>query len=300
MTVTRQTYTWPGRPEFAAGGSVTACAIPAKGEVGGAVTSDATLLDLIVQPFQKSVRRMNLNLNNRPLRAIAIAPDSPIAECDLWLGGDGGERSHHRISPGNPYIGGRDNYDTAEISIPDSIPCLDGDAADTVYWDADREVSDGSTMGGFDRIVGWPLRLELWQGDTLPIRSHKRAAHVAHAVFQMAELDTRSMYVCVNGRRRVSVIAALIGAPGESACTLQCYTVGGMKDTAGDATEDSANEILLPLNPAGDTSLIIGTSGGAVSSRIIEMDAIARPLLRVKLTSTAQAFQAQIHVRAED
>lgn len=311
MTVTRKIITFPGR-NLIQTDEVVACAVPGKPEVGGAAfaPADAATYEptpgesIASQLWEQSIHRIELSLNNTRVRAIGIAPDSPICEADIVLGGQAGEFARHRISPGNPCLVVGD-YDFAQVSIPDSIPCFDGEAVDSIYWDAIRDIGAGQVIGAFNMIVGWPLRLELWQGDVLPVRTHLRAAHIAHAVCNMTTGDdTRKLYVCTSGRRHVSVVVNKIGG-GASTTTIRCLAIGGQKDTANKATEDMQDDpIALPLNPAGDTSL---TVTGAAPAIIIEMGAIARPILCIELVSSGfpeppadDATEVQVHVRAED
>jgi hypothetical protein len=323
-SVVRKVISFPARVQNStASAGVFACAIPGAPTTGGADTApidDATFrpdnIPTISQSWERSTRRIELNWEGRRCRGISIAPDSAIAECDISLGGEPGETSRFRVSPGNPLLGIGDS-DFAQVTIPDSIPTLDGADNTVVYWDADRTVNAGDTMD-FDTVPAWPLRLELWYDDVLPIRSHRRAALVAHAVFLctpevpagpdddpplVPESTERALVVCTNGRRRVRVdVDCDFSGDGDS-MIFQCFAIGALKEN-GDSTHDNASAVALPLNPAGDTSLTIGPTTPFYA--MIEMDALSRPLLKIALTAQFVAapdagnIVTQIHVRAED
>lgn len=285
--IIRRTLTFPGRSPVA--DQIVACAIPGPSWVGGVGYAPADVATfepapdaIVAQRWDKSVRRIELPVNGCLPSAIALAPDSPIAEFDIAFRGDGGEMERHRVSAGNPFVGVPEGADFAQVSIPDSIPVLDATASTAIYWDGvNLPNEDGESPA---RVIGWPLRMEMWFGDVPPIRSHLRAAHIAHAIMSTAE-TTRLLYVCVSGRKRVSVIAT--AATG----TISCFAIGGIKDT-NHPTIDTAHEIQLPLNPAGDLTLSL-----TATPRIIEMNAVSRPLLKVNVTATGTV---QVHVRAED
>jgi hypothetical protein len=141
-------------------------------------------------------------LSQYGVTGIGIAADSAIGCCDISLGGDGGEKSKHRISPGNPLLGDLSEYDTALVTIPNPIPII-ADQAATLNWDA-QVIGNIPAIGG--NGMGMPLRLEVYRGDVMPMRTQHRAPYHARAIFHFAVgVDSRTLTVCIDGRRDVLI-----------------------------------------------------------------------------------------------
>lgn len=214
--------------------------------------------------------------------AIGIAPDSSIAQCDLWIAGRGDELSRHRLSPGNPYIGCPDT-DYALVTIPNSIGYL----AQSAY----TAVADCSMLEGSARF---PLRLELFRGcNALPMRTHRRSPLVA--VFSALDIDTgenggiRQFFACVDGRNRISVQLFTDNANFTIACD-------AMEAKPNNANNLTANAIALALDDAGSMSLAITAGNNA----LITLDGNPITILRITATSAANDGRIQCRVMAWD
>jgi hypothetical protein len=283
-SVTRRTIRFGG---INLAGSVVYCGIPGPATDGGAVAAsgDAARLTtstyLPVNTSEQSSSRIDLLGGGGPITAIGIAPDSAIHTCDVALYGRSGELERHRISPGNPLLGCRDDADFANISIPNAIPGVGG-SSEEVAWDATVQPGSG--------VMGFPLRLEVWRGGLLPIRSPKRAGYFSHALFEFAAgAGDRSLLICVDGRRRVDVVANSLGGTS----TLTCNAWETIK-AAGAPTLDGILSVPLELTSAGVLSLAIG------SGKIISFDGNPMSILEVNVAQTVAAGVVQIKVKAWD
>src|SRR6187402_3904193 len=109
--VDRRTLRSPGK---SIAGTSFYAAIPGPADLGGAVAApgDVTALTtstyLPVNTAEQSYVRVPLPAPGCGIRGIGIAPDSAIHTADVALVGLGGELERHRISPGNPLLGCRD------------------------------------------------------------------------------------------------------------------------------------------------------------------------------------------------
>lgn len=299
-SIDRVTLRWPGVAIDPASPSPTiACGVPGPAGNGGFRASSlsenyvAARRNTAEQSYQKLV--IPNSSARGPVRAISIAPDSAIACCDLALGGRDGETYRHRISPGNPFVGTITEDDFASISIPESMPYV-GVNEHSVMIDAEPvfALDDGMTL------YGWPLRLELHRGnDAMLVRSFRRAPLVAEILAAGAsnnDGDLSEVYmICVDGRRRMRLSAhSIVGA---STYTLS-VSAGLPHKISGDALRDEIDEVLLPLNNAGDTSVTLADD----ESQLFTFDDLSAPILVIRLTSSDAAADqyVDIKLRAED
>jgi hypothetical protein len=250
-----------------------------------------------------------------PIRAIAIAPDSAIKSCDIWLAGDGGEFQKHRCSPGNPVLAAvNDAQDYALVSALAAIPGINANpigAGTSKGFDATIPGSDSDD----NPIMAFPLRLEIWHGEIPPLRAVERSEYCGEAIGSFTYDDaepvkptTRLYYVCTDGRHRLGITLACfaIGAPpanGTQMATIECYAVEARRALAADSDPylDPNSLSQMPLDDTGATSLTATyESGGDIN---IQFDGIAPTILMIRITAPAgQVSDAGFSVkwRAED
>lgn len=150
-----------------------------------------------------------------PVRAIAIAPDSPIACCDLWLNA-AGISTRHRISPGRPLIGDLSDVDAIQVSLPNAMPDPwdeDGNADTQAQFLANNFVQDASLTAALRGAVASVetqiniVRLELWRGEVPPFSILRRSPYQASMWYS----DTASansygrVWLVTDGRSRITV-----------------------------------------------------------------------------------------------
>jgi hypothetical protein len=216
---------------------------------------------------------------------IGIAADSAIHSADIFLGGDSAESRRVRISPGNPLIGLIDDTDWCLISVPISFPAFSKDPAsvghDTV----------GSVNASGNETFLWPLRLELGYGGIIPVRSPKRAAYAGHFLANQAAADTRSFYICVDGRTRVDVfVKTTAGTSTLSAWNMENFKVSGAAD------RDAATSFQLPLDDTGSLTL------GATAAAPLALSFFGNPIsiLRLDVVQSVATGIIQVKVKAYD
>jgi hypothetical protein len=155
-----------------------------------------------VGPLTFAGQRMTIPPDQK-LRAISIAADSCIHTCDIAIGGRYSDGYRTRVSPGNPLIGNFEGFDHALITLPLSVPIISAFPGlnNTYAHDAvPIQIQNTNYEWAF------PLRLELWYGDLLPIRSHLRAPGFAMARLHLpAAGNSFTFYVMTEGRKRVAV-----------------------------------------------------------------------------------------------
>lgn len=175
-----------------------------------------------------------------PVRAIAIASDSPVEAADLYFNGDGGVNVF-RISPGCPWVGQLSDNDQVRvvpireipylglrdsIAVPGDVMTFAEFALQTLVWDC--TVVPDSTLpidGGAHASVLIPIRLEIYRGDLQP--HHVRRAPYNGSLLWLHEggcTDPRFI-VITDGRRRVSVVAGGDSAAG----TVQIFGLDATK-----------------------------------------------------------------------
>jgi hypothetical protein len=180
-----------------------------------------------------------------PITAIAIAPDSPIEQLDLYVGGAKGEGSIHRIAPGAPFLGTiSDNVmvravPTREFPVLKAIQLAMNDVTSSAlarkecaYWELnDCDDDDGNHLQGI------PARIEIYRGGAYPAAHQRRGRYDAQMIFEVSDrgvLDSGvantipsepSLVMLVDGRRKFKVEAGLITGAG----SLEVYAIGGMK-----------------------------------------------------------------------
>ncbi len=285
--VERKTLYFPG-PSLVSG-VFKACGVPGPAASGGAMfpTVDPTG-STYVNTAQQAYQRMDLPPD---VHAIGIAPDSAIHSCDVAIAGQDGELHRHRISPGNPLLGCRAG-DHVFVSIPNSLRCF-ANSGNSVFHDS-------PVVGILDSagIQGWPLRLELYRGEAAPIRSHRRALYIAHAVF--ADVDTaenggvRELVVCVDGRNRIDVqiyVGAVAGV------TLALLASEARKTPSNGPTNDMPCYVPLPMTDAGATSV-----AHAVTDTMTLYSLVGNPIsvLVARITCATNNSDVQLRVLAWD
>ncbi len=266
-------------------GAVSYCGSPSL--AGGAVAPGPDVAALTASGYlptntlEQASQRLDLQpKGGHSIRGIGIAPDSAIHSCRVVLAGKNGETDTHQISPGNPLLGCLDGYDFAYLSLPNSIPGIAN--ADGVTW-------DGAPNGSLD---GYPLRLELFRGDVLPMRSHKRAPYFAHAIFEIAASGTRILYVCVDGRERVDVIVN--GSAGVSTITIDA--IEARKVTA-QPLVDNLMAKALEVDDVGNTSFIAATGSNC---SIVSFQGNPITIMAVNIAQTSATGIVQVKVKAYD
>lgn len=185
-----------------------------------------------------------------PVRAIAIAPDSPIEACDIYINGQSG-KDVFRISPGVPWIGHLTDSDMVRVVPIREIPYLGlragiADPANPMAYDEfikttcvwDCTVAPDDSLPFDPQIVApnvmLPLRLHFYRGDVLPPVAKGRAPYGGTLVVNFGgenfddtvvnfQASTR-MIVIVDGRRRVRVQAAQTD---DGTATMAVYGVEG-------------------------------------------------------------------------
>lgn len=208
--------------------------------LGGALTNTSTGVWTLPDPlFTSSFDVISQRFpvaSPELLTAISIAPDSPIHSADIGLSGrDYDNDGRTRISPGNPLFRDFSDVSFLQISVPVCLPVIDSRVtADRFAWDA-SPFSSGNVGAS---LWQWPLRLELWYGLS-PVRAAQRSSYHASARVTLGAGSSRSMYVLLDGRRRV---AADISATTATA-TLAAFGVVGIHST--DRVDSSTPEIQL-------------------------------------------------------
>lgn len=294
-TVERKTFYFPSRDTD----GIVACAIPCRASAGGFAVADA---DAAVASWVASLNdaqgtSIRVDLPKRattygPIRAIGISPDSLIHTCDVSLFGKDGELDRRVLSPGNPILG-TEEADFALITIRHAIPKI-GRTSSLAFADA---VAVGTADS--QDTMGWPLRLELFRGDTLPMRTHQRATQAAHfcgTIDSSTGIQTRTYYVCTDGRRRVS---AWLYSSGPT-LTFEAYAVEAIKDTGGSQYQDVEKSHVLELDGSGSVSLPTGTD----DVLFVGFDSIAPTIMKFVVTmpfsETPVTSEFQLKIRAED
>lgn len=261
----------------------------------------------------EAARYAKLNLP-KDLVAISIAPNSHIATCDLWLAGLESDYQRYQISTGNPFIGGSSpTSDFAVVSIPNSVPPISSGSAvpQLLFWDgADESVKRandaGTTVG---KVNGFPLRLEVWRASDINLRDRdawelprniRRAPLVAHGVLVLdaGGVATGSLYVCVDGRRRIDIQVNSEDANG--AGTIKAYAVEAFKQVGASVlgpNVDRATETQLALQSDGTMNVAVVAN----TTQIFSFNGNPITVLKVQITSTYAGSEAyQIRVMAWD
>jgi len=216
-------------------GLLTAIDAPSvKGEYGR-FNADGTTEDYPSDDTSPSVTRglQKLVIPRPGLRAISIADDSPIAECVIAVGGNSDETMLWRVSVGSPLIG-LINDEFVGVTLPVAMPHIAlSPTARVLNHDTGRE-----TLSAGLYVPTWPLRLNLWYGDSLPIAGRKRGVLHARAILFTTALAAYTFRICVDGRRRVKYV-------------FQCGTAAG-----GGLSTFFENATLVPNNTVGNQLIL--------------------------------------------
>lgn len=261
-------------------------------------SADAATFAGLVVPLEQCSQKLAIANRGSDVNCIAIAPDSAIHTCDLWIGGKDGEQSHYRVSPGNPFVGCLTESDYVVVTVPVSLPVLSIDLNVSVRttWDAPPDPSGA--------VAGWPLVLELWRGAVTPIRGPYRAPY--HACFGGTFADgstTREFYVCLDGRRRVmcELLANPVAAAGAA------VTANAIFGSRVAGRVDGGAAIPLAVTAAGGASITV--ISGANSIFFLPQDPTTpggtiAPLgivaIRIAQVTPTQVSTYQLHVHAWD
>lgn len=267
-------------PSRSTDGELEVCAIPGPDVENCAVAAgyDATFLanEGLLADTVVATKRIALPkklATHGPVRAICIAPDSLIKECDIAIHGERGEVHRHRCSPGNPVLVSADaEADFALITIPMSIPPVTRGASGQTGPNIAADASVVSEIDSQDTF-GFPLRLEVWRGDILPMRVNRRADQVVEFIGEMIfedgdwqNTDYRTCYVCTDGRSEIMIQAMAI----QGEVSIECFALEARKTPGGSADVDSVSRVQLELDETGATSLTMNAaaSGNPISRRI--------------------------------
>ncbi len=308
--VTRRTIAFPGQSASAVVktvGTIVGAATPGFGPFAQTAFDAKTTPSLAPPAIGLQSQRIDLPpraMTEGPVTAICIAPDSAIHSCDIELAGKGGELHRHRVSPGNPLVGIEGDIDFALVSLPNMPPAIAITQAVThvdLLWDSSLIALP--TVG---TVGGWPLRLEIWRGDTVPLRQHWRAPYFARGLFLLQDAgsgqgsDDGSFYVCVDGRRKVDVTVFCADATDKNDFTVSLYSVEPLYNRGTNHNVDNFISIPLVLDIAGNTSQTITS----VAPALFSFDGVPMTLLRVDVAIAALAGEQRsivgINVRAYD
>jgi hypothetical protein len=280
---------------------VTAAGIPGPAVDGGIrlASADLALAATFLNTSDESRQILPIPPSGGIVRAIGIAADSAIACCDIAFAGRDGELERHRISPGNPaFVGCSDVIDFIGVSIPWSIPRMvfgSFTEADPTMTAAHDFVDAFNEPG--DPVAGFPLRLELWRGDLLPMRTFRRAPYCAHFLAAMGGITSqvRDFLICVDGRRRIDVHVR-----SEMAATVTAFDHVGWKPVS-DLTDEGADALYatpLALIDTGSTSEVVT----AANPRCFSFDGNPLTVLRVNVATASEvtAGAVEVKIRAED
>lgn len=236
-----------------------------------------------------------LKIHTQDISAIAIAPDSAIAECDVWLDGNN-DKQRFRVSPGCPLVGAFDSdRDSIFVTIPDSMPVLQ-----LAQHSTTDKVFDAIPITGPANVIDWgfPLRLEVWKGEPLPMRvAAKRGGY--RAWFRVLGSATeRNCYVCVDGRRRIDVYVL----PDAADYTIKVFDVLSAKQPSAPTRDRNLNG----AGTAADDQLALDAAGGITlvpaSGLWTNIDFYGNPMtvIRVNVVKAAGTGDIQIKVIAWD
>jgi hypothetical protein len=289
------------RPAIAATVPFSAITIPAGGDIGAGlfIQSDGTFGTLTGAgsnagwPFDRTVFQLPVPLrfvdgvSNVAPRGICIAPDSAIAECDIWLNSQSTEATHFRVSPGNPMVGDLTGVGFVGVSCPNPMPTIkrtpdDGWPNPLMAWDASLATA---TYLNSD-VWQFPLRLEWWYGCNIELRANRRAPY--RATWQnniVTGGGVSSMVICVDGRQRIELGIFTTNAT----TTLRVYELSGVPARSGLATDVPATRIMV-LDDAGNTSRLLpnslaGTGTGTMNS--FSFSGNPMQMILVELTDSA-------------
>lgn len=305
--IERCTLSFPGPNSK---GTLCAAGIPEVADAGGArfptnapsLGSGSSTVGAYVNLAADCYHRIPLHAKDSPVRAISIAPDSAIHTCDVALAGKDGELERHRISPGNPLVGCRSDADWAFVSIPNSIPVL-LDAATIVAADGIKTALD-SRLGAAS--IGWPLRLELWRGECVELRSPQRAAYFSHSIYSLTDdgaaegATTADFFICVDGRKRIDVTVWLTDPINDESVTITAFACEAFKQASPSQGLDLRVEIPLVLDAAGNTSVIVAKNVPTTFSLDGNPITLLKIHLALVLSGGADAATPQLHVKAYD
>lgn len=294
--VQRRVIRFPGAPNQ----TFVAAGIPGIAAAGGFVIASADVaLAAQVNSAEQSSSRIAIPPTGGAVRAIGIDPESAIACCDISFAGSNGEIDRRRITPGNPaFLGCADRVDFVDVTIPWSLPIM---LASVVPSGAGK-VAAHDTVDILDEssglvAPGWPLRLELWRGEILPMRTHRRAPMLAHfAAVLVGAADVRDYLVCVDGRRRVDVYVYVRTG---SSVTITAFDHVGWKNGGTPSVVDEggadANAVPLALTDAGSLSEVVSST----NPRVFSFAGNPMGILRVHVDAGGNA-EVQVKIRAED
>lgn len=199
-------------------------AVPGDPTLGGAASFDENA-QARINTFDQAVLvpTLPLALEQRtrgPITAIAIAADSPIAACDLWLG-DATIINRVRIGVGRPFIGNIENIDVAQVTLPRALPdpWENPDGGDTSQqWLTKNYVHDvniGTTQSPISPLndraeFTLPLRLEIYRGDigSIMLSQIRRAPYPSDMFFSLTGvgLNYCRMWQMTDGRDSIEVV----------------------------------------------------------------------------------------------
>lgn len=201
-------------------------------------------------------------ISDGPVRAICIAPDSSIHTANLAIAGVDDDISRARISPGNPWLGYLDDHNFAMVSVPSCMPGILWDD-DDIYLDASKAMLGDSEIGGL-AWVGWPLRLEVWRGDILPMRARTRAPMYGRAIVNMANASPWYVYACVDGRTRIDLEVDNTddsgdgGTNGQDDVTVSVAQVIPRLAQPGDSGDARPTYVEIPIDGAASQTVVSG------------------------------------------
>lgn len=193
-----------------------------------------------------------------PVTAIALAPDSPIAEVDLYISGSS---QSHRVSIASPFVGCIDR-DAHVLVCPVRVmpaihkihPTETITIAQYSAWGVPWEMvtTERFTALGLDAIAPHPIaKINVYRGAVSIGAVTRRAGYHASTMWRVwldgAVNSKPSLIVVTDGRRRVRVQASRLDvASGGAAATIRIYGVEGFKSADGMSPTVSDGRIDLP------------------------------------------------------
>ncbi len=294
IEIERKTLRWGNVGKFPTIGTVgRAMSIPGPSALGNGMCppADATALAAYLAAAATGYGNQVLPLPRKhgasPI-AVSIAPDSAIYACDLSLGGSDGESQRHRISPGNPLLLGCSAPDSVTVSLPTGIPVMTQPAG-WALWD-----TQGISVGG-STLYGFPLRLEVWYGDTIEMlpRSPQRAPYYARGFFNLVTSESRYFVVCVDGRRRIDIsLYSFSGAGVTTVSAHSAFVTGSIVPY-----QEGANWIQLPLLDDGSTT---DTVTGFDTGKTWSFNGNPMSLIRFTMARASNDSLSEVRITAWD
>jgi hypothetical protein len=206
-------------------------------------------------PVAAQIALAHRAIGDGPVRAIAIAPDSPIHSAVVVIGGSN-SAERHVISPSTPWIG--DIGGAADFALIAPLAMVPGQlfasGAAITGWDCRL------TTGGDGIAFGWPLRVHVYRSKEpySPYVIGQRAPMSGVIGFDLTGATPQNHFFCVDGRQRWDVMVTNNG-PGTITVSVTGYD-GSLTHDANNPVIDALNTVLL------DGGTVLASGGNYVRS----------------------------------